>query len=54
MVPKSLFIGEGDFTVNIAYVEDGIPVMGVVYAPAKKRLFYTDKDFKSVEEIRAT
>jgi 3'-phosphoadenosine 5'-phosphosulfate (PAPS) 3'-phosphatase len=25
----------GDFTVNIALVEDGVPVRGVVYAPAK-------------------
>jgi 3'(2'), 5'-bisphosphate nucleotidase len=32
----------GDFTVNIAWVEDGVPVRGVVYAPAKGRLFYTD------------
>jgi 3'(2'), 5'-bisphosphate nucleotidase len=25
----------GDFTVNIALVEDGVPVRGIVYAPAK-------------------
>lgn len=31
----------GDFTVNIALVEDGVPTMGVVYAPAKKRMFLT-------------
>ena len=24
---------------------------GIVYAPAKKRLFYTDKNFRSIEEI---
>ncbi len=40
----------GDFTVNIAYVQDGIPVRGVVYAPAKGRLFYTTGDGRSVEE----
>jgi len=40
----------GDFTVNIAYVQNGIPIRGVVYAPAKKRLFYTDADGNSVEE----
>ena len=40
----------GDFTVNIAYVEDGVPVRGVVYAPAKGRLFYTDAEGRSVEE----
>ena len=48
---KEFIHRRGDFTVNIAYVVDGVPVMGVVYAPAKKRLFYTDKDFKSVEEF---
>jgi len=40
----------GDFTVNIALVEDGVPVLGVVYAPAKKRLFYTDASGQTVEE----
>lgn len=40
----------GDFTVNIAYVQDGVPVRGVVYAPAKDRLFYTLPDGSAVEE----
>ncbi|WP_341212627.1 3'(2'),5'-bisphosphate nucleotidase CysQ [uncultured Limimaricola sp.] len=40
----------GDFTVNIALVEDGQPTRGVVYAPAKNRLFYTDASGVSVEE----
>ncbi|HBN32133.1 MAG TPA: 3'(2'),5'-bisphosphate nucleotidase [Rhodobacteraceae bacterium] len=40
----------GDFTVNIAYVESGVPIRGVVYAPAKGRLFYTDATGQSVEE----
>ena len=31
----------GDFTVNIALIEGGRPVAGVVYAPAKGRLFVT-------------
>lgn len=41
----------GDFTVNIAYVEDGTPLRGVVYAPAKKRMFFTDAQGQSVEEV---
>lgn len=41
----------GDFTVNIAYVEDGLPLRGVVYAPAKGRLFYTLADGRAVEEM---
>ena len=40
----------GDFTVNIALVEGGRPVRGVVYAPARGRLFYTDPEGRSVEE----
>lgn len=40
----------GDFTVNIAYVVDGVPARGVVYAPARKRLFYTNGFGHSVEE----
>lgn len=40
----------GDFTVNIAFVRDGVPLHGVVYAPARGRLFYTLPDGRSVEE----
>lgn len=29
----------GDFTVNIALIEDGVPVSGVVYAPVSARLY---------------
>ena len=47
---KEFIHRRGDFTVNIAYVQDGTPVRGVVYAPAKGRLFYTEPDGRSVEE----
>jgi 3'(2'), 5'-bisphosphate nucleotidase len=40
----------GDFTVNIAFVQNGSPTHGVVYAPAKGRLFYTRPDGQAVEE----
>lgn len=43
----------GDFTVNIALVESGKPTRGVVYAPAKGRMFYTQADGQSVEETGA-
>lgn len=55
-----------DFTVNIALIRDGMPVLGVVYAPAGHALYSgcdgraerisTDKDHKPLErvEIRAT
>jgi 3'(2'), 5'-bisphosphate nucleotidase len=47
---KEFIHRRGDFTVNIALVEDGVPVLGVVFAPAKGRLFYTDGTGGAVEE----
>jgi 3'(2'),5'-bisphosphate nucleotidase len=32
----------GDFTVNIALIENGVPIRGVVFAPAKNRIFAGD------------
>jgi 3'(2'), 5'-bisphosphate nucleotidase len=40
----------GEFTVNIALIEDGAPVAGVVYAPAIGRLFRTAPGGGAVEE----
>jgi 3'(2'), 5'-bisphosphate nucleotidase len=36
---KEFINRNGEFTVNIAEIENGIAVRGVVYAPAKQRLF---------------
>jgi 3'(2'), 5'-bisphosphate nucleotidase len=36
---KEFISRNGEFTVNIALVQDGAPVLGVVYAPALGRLF---------------
>jgi len=47
---KEFIHRRGDFTVNIALVENGTPTRGVVYAPAKSRMFYTLADGTSVEE----
>ncbi len=47
---KEFIQRRGDFTVNIAYVENGVPRAGVVYAPARGRLFYTTGDGGAVEE----
>ena len=41
----------GDFTVNIAYVQNGVPLIGVVYAPAQDRLFYNIAPAHAVEEL---
>ncbi len=36
---REFITGNGEFTVNIALIEDGVPVLGLVYAPALRRLF---------------
>jgi len=36
---KEFISRNGEFTVNIALVENGVPVLGLVYAPAIERLF---------------
>ncbi|MCE7998779.1 MAG: 3'(2'),5'-bisphosphate nucleotidase CysQ [Rhodobiaceae bacterium] len=40
----------GEFTVNIALIEEGCPTMGVVYAPAKNRMFYSAGPEKAYEQ----
>ena len=47
---KEFIQRRGDFTVNIALVENGVPTRGVVYAPARQRMFFTDETGQSVEE----
>lgn len=37
---REFIAGRDEFTVNIALVEDGTPVLGVIYAPALKTLYY--------------
>ena len=40
---KEFISRNGEFTVNIALVENGVPVAGVVYAPALKRIFWGEQ-----------
>jgi 3'(2'), 5'-bisphosphate nucleotidase len=37
---KEFLSRNGEFTVNIALIENGRPVMGVVYAPATEQMFW--------------
>ncbi|ATG45163.1 3'(2'),5'-bisphosphate nucleotidase CysQ [Phaeobacter piscinae] len=50
---KEFIHRRGDFTVNIALVENGVPTRGVVYAPARSRMFFTLADGSAVEETGA-
>ncbi len=47
---KEFVSGRGDFTINIALIENGEPVMGAVFAPAKKRLFWTESSARALQE----
>lgn len=48
---KEFINRRGDFTVNIAFVEGGVPTRGVVYAPAQDRMFLTLADGAAAEEV---
>lgn len=37
---KEFISRNGEFTVNVALIEDGVPVLGVVVAPAIRRTYY--------------
>lgn len=41
---KEFIARNGEFTVNIALIEHGVPVAGVVYAPALGRLWWGSSD----------
>jgi 3'(2'), 5'-bisphosphate nucleotidase len=55
---KEFIARRGDFTVNIALIERGEPVLGVVYAPANSRLFAGDvanrSAFRSSQRTEST
>lgn len=38
---KEFLNGHTDFTVNVALIEDGVPVFGIIYAPALAALYVT-------------
>jgi 3'(2'), 5'-bisphosphate nucleotidase len=41
---KEFLSRNGEFTVNIALIENKTPVFGVIYAPAQKNTYYADKE----------
>lgn len=40
---KEFIKRNGEFTVNIALVRKGVPVMGVIYVPVKRTLYFADE-----------
>ena len=41
---REFLLRNGDFTVNIALIEDGVPALGLVYAPVRNLLYVGSRD----------
>ncbi len=48
---KEFIKRNGEFTVNIALAEDGVPHLGVIYVPVSKTLYFTDESGKSSNKL---
>ncbi len=44
---KEFIKRNGEFTVNIALVKNGTPVLGVIYVPVKRELYFSNADIGS-------
>ena len=42
---KEFIKQNGEFTVNIALIEKGVPILGVIYLPVKKTLYFGAAEF---------
>ncbi|MCM5663501.1 3'(2'),5'-bisphosphate nucleotidase CysQ [Galbibacter mesophilus] len=49
---KEFIKRNGEFTVNIALVEDGAPVLGVIYVPVTNMLYFSDVEKKKAFRIQ--
>lgn len=48
---KEFIKRNGEFTVNIALVENGAPILGVIYVPVSKELYYTSETGKESRKV---
>lgn len=48
---KEFIKRNGEFTVNIALIDNGKPILGVIYVPAKKMLYYGDVEQSIAKKI---
>jgi 3'(2'), 5'-bisphosphate nucleotidase len=48
---KEFIKRNGEFTVNIALIKNGVPILGVVYTPVTDELFYAHKSIGAFKEI---
>jgi len=51
---KEFIKRNGEFTVNIALIENGIPMLGVVYVPDSGKLFFADVLKKEAHSLNVT
>lgn len=51
---KEFIKKNGEFTVNIALVEDGNPMLGVIYVPVTKELYFTSEVGNNSKKITLT
>ena len=42
---KEFIKKNGEFTVNIAFIDNNKPIMGIIYAPAKSLLYFAKKNY---------
>lgn len=49
---KEFIKRNGEFTVNIALIEDNSPVLGVIYVPVKGILYYGEKGKGAFRQVR--
>lgn len=50
------FLSDGSFTVNIALIIKGKPILGVIYSPLENSLYYAQKNgpcYKQIDEQKA-
>jgi len=48
---KEFIKRNGEFTVNIALIENGNPILGVIYVPVSKTLYFTSEDASKAYKI---
>lgn len=51
---KEFIKKNGEFTVNIALIEDQIPILGVVYAPAIGELYFAERSMGAFKSLTST
>lgn len=48
---KEFIKRNGEFTVNIALIQRGLPILGVVYAPAIQELFFAEESIGAYKQV---